>query len=120
MKKIISLLLITLLLSFSISGCSLAKQLYKCEGKMKIERADHTATLLKDGRILITGGKNHNEADRYPASAEIFDPVTLKSHKTGKRNVSRMFASAVLLNDGRVLITGGMNFLNLKQNYTVF
>src|SRR5207244_9889673 len=36
-------------------------------------RWDHTATVLADGRILLTGGRNNTG---ILASAEIFDPVT--------------------------------------------
>lgn len=56
---------------------------------------------LKDGRVLIAGG-----AER----GEIYDPAT-RTFRTvgGQFDTAQFFASATLLEDGRVLITGGYN-----------
>jgi hypothetical protein len=63
-----------------------------------------TATLLSDGRVLITGG---TDGDKYLAAVEIFDPKTGKFTRTGSMKAGREDAQAVLLTDGRVLIMGG-------------
>jgi hypothetical protein len=81
-------------------------------GKMMTEgRWLHTATLLPDGRVLITGGRNNNCTGQCPIfslkSAEIFDPVTGNFTATGNMNFSRYNHTASLLSDGRVLILGG-------------
>lgn len=75
-------------------------------------RALHRATLLLDGRVLITGGVG--ELNQPVASAEIFDPVpdplTGVFHSillADCPNLARTFHRATLLLDGTVLITGG-------------
>jgi N-acetylneuraminic acid mutarotase len=35
---------------------------FTAAGNMEIERSDHAATLLKDGRVLITGGINSDNS----------------------------------------------------------
>ena len=79
-------------------------------GTMIVERARHTATLLRDGTILIAGGFNN---DQYLAEAEIFDPATGTSIQIASMNFPRQDHTATLLNDGRVLVTGGYNNMQL-------
>jgi Galactose oxidase, central domain len=81
-------------------------------------REDHTATLLKDGRVLVVGGMHWAAVNpcfygtrcfqlHAIASAEIFDPATGAFTPTGEISVARVFHTATLLGDGRVLVTGG-------------
>jgi hypothetical protein len=65
-------------------------------------RQSHQATLLVDGRVLISGGCNGSP------SAEIFDPVQLTFSPTGEMVAPRALHRAVALTDGRVLIIGGV------------
>jgi hypothetical protein len=70
--------------------------------RMAQNRAQHQATLLKDGRVLITGG-----AEGAP-SAELFDPKKGTFEPAGEMLVPRALHRAVALSDGRVLIFGGV------------
>jgi len=73
-------------------------------GSLITARQGHTATLLRDGRVLISGGADGNGA---LAEAEIWDPATMTSSATGSLVAARFGATAMLLADGRVLVFGG-------------
>ncbi len=82
-------------------------------GLMTDRRYEHTTTVLDDGRVLIAGGSSAgaNCSDGGTlASAEIYDPATGAFSSTGAMMVPRFRHAAVLLPDGRVLITGGHAF----------
>ena len=74
-------------------------------GSMNSVHSDHTATLLKDGRVLVTGGLAvlANET----TSAEIYDPATGRFSVTGSMFDARFEHEAVALNNGMVLVEGG-------------
>jgi hypothetical protein len=78
---------------------------FSATGSMATPRDAHAATLLLDGRVLITGG---DDRFRHPvASAELYDPKTGTFSPTGSMKAARSFHVATLLADGRVLVTGG-------------
>jgi hypothetical protein len=72
---------------------------------MSIGRSGHTATLLKNGKVLIVGGWTGHYSIRN--SAELYDPAANTFRPTGNLVVERAGSTATLLADGRVLITGG-------------
>ena len=74
-------------------------------GSMATTRAYHTAMLLADGTVLVTGGVDYGSS--ATASAEVFDPGQATFSPTGGMGTPRYFHAACLLNDGRVLVTGG-------------
>jgi len=77
---------------------------------MSIARAGHTATLLPNGRILITGG--YTPLPSLPpfseptSTAELYDPASGTSSQTGSMGVARIGHLATLLLNGKVLILG--------------
>ena len=70
---------------------------------MSIARDWNTATLLADGRVLVSGGDSPGTA----ATAELYDPDSGSFTRTGSMSSGREGQTATLLPDGRVLITGG-------------
>jgi hypothetical protein len=72
-------------------------------GNMTTPRAGHTATLLANGKVLITGGSDF-------ASAELYDPSMGAFIATGEMTSPRSFHTATLLSNGRVLIAGGGHY----------
>ena len=86
---------------------------WKYTGSMAYARRLHTATLLPDGKVLVTGGsqgsEDPNSTSKNPAyAAEMWDPATGTWSTMASNTVLRAYHSiALLLPDGRVLSAGG-------------
>ncbi len=67
-------------------------------------------TPLKDGRILLSGGRQtrFGARDTFVDWAEIFDPKTGRFMLTGRMNQRRANHTAVALDDGGVFVAGGL------------
>jgi len=89
------------------------------ESKMSSPRIGFTSTLLKDGKVLVVGGATSKIADEGELlkTAEIFDPETEEFTPTGSMYFARSRHTATLLDDGRVLITGGGNNVVYRSSY---
>jgi hypothetical protein len=88
----------------------------KASPKMATAREGHAAVRLKDGRVLLMGGtvafvgKCPMACMPPPtASVEIYNPSTGKFSRYGLLAEPRSGGAALLLNDGRVLVSGGDN-----------
>jgi Galactose oxidase-like, Early set domain len=79
---------------------------------MSVARRQLNATLLADGKVLVTGGSNaagFNSAptDSKVLTAEVWDPATERWSQWGRMSHQRLYHStALLLLDGRVLSVG--------------
>ena len=83
-----------------------AEQLRASLGMLNQGRQGHAATLLDDGRVLITGGFSigsvaTNSAEVFTHTTEVFQtlPNSMRESRAGH--------SSTLLADGRVLLAGG-------------
>jgi len=84
---------------------------------MMVPRSFHTATLLENGKVLITGGYNGS----YLNSAEIYDPATGRFSSTlGTMTRARSYHTATLLADGRTLIVGGTDGANTTDTAEMY
>ena len=91
------------------TACALAQSpgAFTAAGNMTTPRAEHTATLLLDGRVLIVGGDQTGTAELYDPATGTFRPTG--DVATGHGGTTALFtpqATATLLPDGRVLIVG--------------
>src|SRR5581483_7844002 len=82
-----------------------ATGLFTKTGNMTATRSEHTGTVMKDGRVLVTGGSTDYGA--VLKSAEIYDPITGKWTRTSGMSANRYEHSAILLPDGKVMVAGG-------------
>jgi N-acetylneuraminic acid mutarotase len=75
-------------------------------GPLRTLRAEHTATLLENGKVLVAGGIDSRR--RVLRSAEMFDPANGTWTPTGALKVARRRHTATLLPNGKVLVAGGL------------
>ncbi|SDM33523.1 hypothetical protein SAMN05421823_112124 [Catalinimonas alkaloidigena] len=80
-------------------------------GSMNQGRSEHTATLLANGKVLVTGGYGIQDNTSVTlTSCELYDPATGQWTTTGSLVEARFRHQATLLADGRVLVTGGKDY----------
>jgi hypothetical protein len=65
----------------------------------------HTASLLRNGKVLVTGGSDDFTGPL--AAAELYDPSTQSFAGVGNMFAARDLHTAALLNDGTLLLVGG-------------
>ena len=93
-------------------------------GNLNVSRVYHTATLLPNGKVLVEGGVEENilRPSEALSSAELYDPATGTWSNTGSLNTARVYHTATLLPNGKVLVAAGSgaffpNGLNSAELY---
>ena len=71
-------------------------------GSLNIPRSGHTATLLRNGKVLVVAGDSSG-------SAELYDPVIGSWNFTGILNIPPGGHTATLLHNRKVLVVGDFN-----------
>jgi hypothetical protein len=88
-------------------------------GNMFAPRYGHSATLLQDGTVFVAGGIFDYRADQnaggfdrdFEFKCELYHPVTRNFtllSTLAHLSTTRFFHNAILLRDGKVLLTGGL------------
>lgn len=85
---------------------------------MQESRYQPQVVKLKDGRILVTGGRG-KEA-RILAFSEIFDLRTNAWISVGSMKNERYYHRATLASNGRVIVTGGINLSGPLASVEIF
>jgi hypothetical protein len=83
------------------------------------DRAEHTLTLLGDGRVLIVGGVRSDTLELAPG-LELFDPATGGFQTLTTSFEPRKGHTAVRLDSGPVLIAGGQDALDHRADAYLF
>src|SRR5436190_5584555 len=73
-------------------------------GNLNTARYYHTATLLPNGKVLVSGGW---DGFNPFSSSELYDPASGMWSTTGSLNTARELHTATLLPNGKVLVAGG-------------
>jgi N-acetylneuraminic acid mutarotase len=89
-----------------------ATDTFAATGPLATARSLHTSTLLADGKVLVAGGHFSDITDivgHVISSAERYDPSTTTWSVASSMKTARQYHSATLLNNGKVLVVGGMD-----------
>ena len=75
---------------------------------MSTNRSEHQTVLLPNGQVLVVGGVSQTTSSHRLNSAELYEYDSGEFTPTGSMSEARSRHSATLLDDGRVLISGGL------------
>ncbi|MDQ3012269.1 MAG: hypothetical protein M3X11_16365 [Acidobacteriota bacterium] len=80
---------------------------WSATGNMGTPRINHVTVRLSNGKVLVLGGDSGSPSRTRSNSAELYDPTTGAWSATGNLITGRELATATLLPNGKVLVTGG-------------
>lgn len=85
---------------------------FTATGGMHASRCGHAATLLPNGKVLVTGGFGD---EGLLSGAELYDPAAGTWTVLGRMHAPRAGHTATLLKDEHVLLTGGGEMANTSS-----
>jgi hypothetical protein len=90
--------------------------MWSSTGSMSAPRVSHTATLLPSGKVLVVGGETSDSPPTFGRTntAELYDPATGTWILTGSLRAASSWDTATLLQNGKVLVTGGYDDDNVN------
>ena len=97
-----------------------ATDTWAATGSMALARGSHTATLMPNGRVLVTGGSFRSASGAQTDTAEVFDPVTEQWTSVASMAEVKYGHTATRLPDGSVMTTGGRYLSESKWAVEVF
>src|SRR5438874_9934336 len=100
----LSIALLSILAVLLASSSEAAPFTFGNTGSLNIGRYFHTATLLPNGKVLVTGGY---DGVNYLSSAELYDPASGTWSATGSLSTEDRKNAVKLLPNGKVLGAGG-------------
>ncbi len=81
-----------------------------CSGDTVAARDPHTSNQLNNGLVLIAGGLGvPGQSSSALSSAELYSAATGTSVAAASMNAAHAYHTATVLNDGRVLVAGGVD-----------
>lgn len=89
-------------------------------GNLNVASEYDTATLLPSGQVLVAGGYCPSCTQYVLARTELYDPVAKTFALSTSLAVAREDQTATLLNDGTVLVVGGLTASNYTGTAEVF
>lgn len=102
---------------FTTMGASFAFLASISDNIQLTKRYLHTATLLNNGKVLITGGRN---SENVLDSVKLYDPENGEISTVSNLLEPRYEHTATLLNNGTVLIAGGRNANNSLDSTEIY
>lgn len=108
--------------SAEVIDLNFAMPAWRLVGSMSIPRRQLNATLLADGKVLVTSGTSaagFNTESGSVKYAELWDPVSETWSTMATETAIRVYhATALLLPDGRALSTGSGDGANYSQQFS--
>lgn len=99
----------TLLISFLFICSHSFSQTISTTGSLVTARCAHESQVLSNGKVLAMGGDNYNLGNFATyKSCELYDPATALWTTAANMNDLRSCFSSILLNNGKVLVMGGI------------
>ena len=90
-------------------------------GPMHDRRGLHCAGLLPDGSVLVASGESSNgDTLIYLTGAEKYDPISGTWIVTSSLHAERSVYTATLLDDGRLLVAGGFDGINVIDSVELY